>query len=171
MNKFSTIILLMLFMLGVLLGCTSDVIDTPEYEGKHLVIGVIGEPPEIREENVSFKKMTFSQLVELQSPSDFDAVFITKENLPEAADQKYAKIYKTSGIPFFFIESKKSYLPFTLEEMSYDEVPNISDTLNSDLDLFLSKVSERTLSGALMIHINNFVQNSEFADYKVDLER
>lgn len=126
MNKFSKIFLLMLFMLCVLPGCTSDVIDTPEYEGKYLVIGVIGEPPEIREKNVSFKKMTFSQLVELQSPYNFDAVFITKENLPEAADQEYAKIYKTSGIPFFFIESKKSYLPFTYEEMSYDEVPDIS---------------------------------------------
>ncbi|SFI79574.1 hypothetical protein [Brevibacillus centrosporus] len=42
--------------------------------------------------------------------------------------------------------------------------------LESDLDLFLSKVSERTLCGALMLHINNLVQSSEFRNYKVDVE-
>ena len=42
--------------------------------------------------------------------------------------------------------------------------------LESDLDLFMSKVSERTLCGALMLHLNNLVQNSEFANYKVDVE-
>lgn len=42
--------------------------------------------------------------------------------------------------------------------------------IKSDLDLLLSKVSERTLCGALMLHLNNLVQNSEFAGYKVDVE-
>ncbi|AHV98792.1 hypothetical protein [Paenibacillus sabinae] len=126
MNKFSTILLLLLFMLCVLPGCTSDVIDTPEYKGKHIVIGIIGEPPTIREGNVSFKKMTFTQLKDLHSLSEYDAVFITKENLPEAAGQEYAKIYKSARLPFFFIQSKKSYLPFTDEELSYDEVPDLS---------------------------------------------
>lgn len=129
MKKFSKIFFLMLFMLCVLPGCTSNAIVTPMYEGKHLVIGVIGESPEIREKNVNFKKMTFSQLKELHAPSDFDAVFISKENLLEAADSEYAKIYKTSGIPFFFIESMKSYLPFTQEEMSYDEFPDLSSDM------------------------------------------
>jgi hypothetical protein len=115
-----------LFIFYVLTGCTPDVIDTPLYAGKHLVIGVIGETPKIREENVSFKKINFSELRELDSFSEFDAVFIMKENLPEAAKQEYARIYKTVGIPFFFIQSKKSYLPFTNEELSYDEVPDLS---------------------------------------------
>ncbi|BBH20437.1 hypothetical protein Back11_17820 [Paenibacillus baekrokdamisoli] len=42
--------------------------------------------------------------------------------------------------------------------------------IRSDIDLLLSKVSERTLCGALMIHIYNFIKNSEFIDYKVDVE-
>ena len=33
------------------------------------------------------------------------------------------------------------------------------DFLKSDLDLFISKVSERTLCGALMLHINNIIKN------------
>ncbi|OXM84071.1 hypothetical protein [Paenibacillus rigui] len=42
--------------------------------------------------------------------------------------------------------------------------------INDDLELLLSNVSERTLCGALMLHLNILVQNSEFADYKVDVE-
>lgn len=42
--------------------------------------------------------------------------------------------------------------------------------IKDDLELLLSNVSERTLCGALMIHLNTLVQNSEFADYKVDVE-
>ncbi|MDP1509237.1 hypothetical protein L8C07_01660 [Paenibacillus sp. CMAA1739] len=44
------------------------------------------------------------------------------------------------------------------------------DFLESDLDLLISKVSERTLCGALMLHINNIIKKSEFAEYKVDVE-
>lgn len=44
------------------------------------------------------------------------------------------------------------------------------DFLKDDLDLLISKVSERTLCGALMLHLNNMIQKSEFAEYKVDVE-
>lgn len=44
------------------------------------------------------------------------------------------------------------------------------DFLESDLGLLISKVSERTLCGALMLHINNIIKKSEFAEYKVDVE-
>ncbi|WP_084783467.1 hypothetical protein [Paenibacillus sp. FJAT-26967] len=42
--------------------------------------------------------------------------------------------------------------------------------IKDDLELLLSNVSERTLCGALMLHLNTLVQNSEFAGYKVDVE-
>lgn len=42
--------------------------------------------------------------------------------------------------------------------------------VSDDLDLLLSKVSERTLCGALMLHLNSHIKNSMFADYKVDVE-
>lgn len=45
-----------------------------------------------------------------------------------------------------------------------------SNFIATDLDLFISKASERTLCGALMLHLNNLVQGSEFASYKVDVE-
>lgn len=122
MNKISMILLVICFVLA---GCNSDTIDTPRYEGKSLVIGVIGDAPNIREKNVDFKKITFRQLEDQNLSPDFDAIFIMKEHLAEAANQKYAKKYINAGIPFFFMESKKSYLPFINEELSYDDVPDL----------------------------------------------
>ncbi|MNW54105.1 hypothetical protein D3C74_316920 [compost metagenome] len=49
-------------MLSILSGCNSDVIDSPVYNGKYLVIGVLGETPQVREKNVRFEKMTFEYL-------------------------------------------------------------------------------------------------------------
>jgi hypothetical protein len=104
---------------------TPDFVDTPLYTGRNLIVGVIGEPPKIREKNVSYKTLTFGELKDFSTHLDFDAVFITEEHLSEASNQEYAKVYKTAGIPFFFIESKKSYLPFVSEELSYEEVPDL----------------------------------------------
>jgi hypothetical protein len=47
-----------------------------------------------------------------------------KEHLTEAAKSHYANIYKNSGIPFFFIETNKSYVPFVHEETDYEEFPD-----------------------------------------------
>lgn len=134
MNKFSIILLFICFIIA---GCNSDTIDTPRYEGKSLVIGVIGDAPNIREKNVDFKKITLNQLEARNLSPDFDAIFIMKEQLSEAANQKYAKVYKNAGIPFFFIESKKSYLPFIYEELSYDDVPDLQ-SLNYATGFFQS---------------------------------
>ncbi|KZS43067.1 hypothetical protein AWU65_00095 [Paenibacillus glucanolyticus] len=116
----------------MLMVCKSnaDSVDTPPYEGppfegRSLVIGLIGETPNIREENIDFEEVTFKQLEEGLS-SDLDAIFITKEFLVEASNPQYAKVYHHSDIPFFYIESKKSHVPFTIEELSYADVPDLS---------------------------------------------
>jgi len=124
MNKY--FVVLFLFVVSVVLpGCTSDIVDTPIYDGNPITIGIIGDSPVVREENVRFEKISFSQLEEVDSSSGYDAIFITKENLSEAADAIYAKTYRTAGVPFFFIESEKSYLPFINEERSYEELPDL----------------------------------------------
>lgn len=70
----------MLFMLVILAGCTNveaNTVDTPLYEGKPLVIGVIGDSPEVREDNVEFRNITFKQLEEGNNlSSEFDAIMI-----------------------------------------------------------------------------------------------
>ncbi|MCV4231776.1 hypothetical protein OHJ21_11405 [Virgibacillus sp. LDC1] len=126
MKKISMVLLFISF---IVMGCVSktDSIDMPLYEGRSLVIGVIGETPQVREEgHVDFKEVTFEQLEELDLSPELDAVFITKEHLVEASEPKYTEVYNKAEVPFFYIESSKSHVPFTIEELSYDEVQDLS---------------------------------------------
>ncbi|KWX77491.1 hypothetical protein AMQ84_12135 [Paenibacillus riograndensis] len=117
---------LLLLMITMLTGCTSDSVDTPLYEGQPLEIGIIGDAPAIRERNISFTGMSMDDLKEgAMLPGNIDAVFITKDHLSEAAEPQYAQTYKKAGVPFFFIESMKSYIPFVYEDLSYEEVPDM----------------------------------------------
>lgn len=126
---------LVLFVIFILLvitvvGCKSDVIDSSIYNGNNLIIGIIGETPVVREENIKFKDITFEYLEETKNlSSEINAVFIMKENLEEASKSKYVEIYKNSGIPFFFIECEKSHIPFTSADLLYGEVDNLSEDI------------------------------------------
>lgn len=92
------------------------------YEGKSLKIAVVGEPPEVKEEQVSFDEVSFDEITS-EGISFYDAVFITEENLIEAAESQYAEVYLNSTIPFFFI-SAKSHIPFTVKDTKYDNTWN-----------------------------------------------
>lgn len=102
-------------------------VKTNPYIGRALRIGIIGEPPEVREEQARFVKIRFSDLEKGMFDSRYDAIFITRGNLSEASQEKYKSAYKKSKIPFFFIQSKKSYIPFTVEGLTYDDVPDMED--------------------------------------------
>ncbi|MNO58968.1 hypothetical protein D3C76_495440 [compost metagenome] len=97
---------LLILMLMVLTGCASNSVDTPLYEG-HTEISL----NDLKEGAVF--------------PNTVDAVFIGKDYLSEAAEPEYAQVYKKAGVPFFFIESMKSYIPFVYEDLSYEEVPDM----------------------------------------------
>ncbi len=124
------IILVLLFVLTILSACNkNEVKDSPLYEGAKLAIGVVGEIPKVREENIVFKNIALEDLKQGNISSELNAVFIMKEHFTEAAKAPYAKVYKESGIPFFYIESKKSYVPFVDEETDYEDFP---DTKSGD---------------------------------------
>lgn len=117
---------LLILMIMMLTGCASNSVDTPLNEGQSLEIGVIGDAPAIRERNISFTEMSFDDLKEGSVfPNTVDAVFIGKDYLSEAAEPEYAQVYKNAGVPFFFIESMKSYIPFVYKDLSYEEVPDM----------------------------------------------
>ncbi|TDK61738.1 hypothetical protein E2K98_12680 [Bacillus salipaludis] len=121
------IILFLLLTLFILSACSNDkneVKDSPLYNGKKLTIGVVGKFPKVREQNIVFKNIKLEDLSQENLASKYNAVFIIKEHLSEAAKAPYAKIYKNSGIPSFFIESKKSFVPFIDEETDYEEFPD-----------------------------------------------
>lgn len=105
----------------------SQSVKTNPYAGRALDIGIIGEALEVREEQVRFTKIQFSDLEEKTFNSQYDAIFITKDNLLEAAQGKYAAIYKESKIPFFFIQTEKSYVPFIQEDLSYEKALEVHD--------------------------------------------
>jgi len=90
MKKIFPVLLLILIMLT---GCNSDTVYTPLYNGKNLIIGVIGNYPKVREENVKFKKINFNKIEENKKlSSELDAVFIMKEHHSEAANSKYETV-------------------------------------------------------------------------------
>lgn len=120
-------ILFLFLALSILSACNNDkdeVKDSQIYEGKRLTIGVIGKTPIVREKNIIFKNIELKDLSSGNLSPEYNAIFIMKEHLSKAAKAPYAKIYKNSGIPFFFIETKKSYLPFVNEDMDYEDFPD-----------------------------------------------
>lgn len=120
-------IILLFLLISTLAACSMDkneVKDSPLYEGLDLTIGVVGKIPDVRERNIVFKSIDLNDIRKGNLSSKYDAIFIMKEQLIEAARAPYANIYKNSGIPFFFIESKKSHVPFVEAEIEYEAFPD-----------------------------------------------
>ncbi|CAM4000644.1 hypothetical protein [Lederbergia lenta] len=92
------------------------------YGEKYLRIAVIGEPPEATGKQVRFTEISLDKMT-TEDLKLFDAVFITKENLSEAAESQYTDIYLNSTTPFFFI-STISHIPFTMKNTKYDKIWN-----------------------------------------------
>ncbi|MDR4950419.1 hypothetical protein [Neobacillus cucumis] len=96
------------------------------YKGGQLTIGVVGKAPVIHEPKILFENIQLKDLLQGNLSSKYKAVFIMKENLTEAATAPYAKVYQNSDIPFFFIESKKSYAPFIEANIDYNQFPDVN---------------------------------------------
>lgn len=113
-----------LLFIFILTACSKsrDTVDSEEYMGKQLSIGVIGHAPEVREKKrIEFDEILFTDMENINITAQFDSIIITEENLSEASKPIYKAIYKESNIPFFFIKSKKSHIPFTIDDISYDD--------------------------------------------------
>jgi hypothetical protein len=112
-----------LFLIVALTGCTSSP-DFELYEGKSIRIAVVGEPPEVQEEQVRFTEISFVEMTGEKLKS-YDAVFIMDNNLFEAAENQYADVYLDSSIPFFFMGTD-NYVPFTEKDLEYNKSWNWS---------------------------------------------
>lgn len=86
--------------------------------GAELKIAVVGNFPDIKKD----LQIDSIELGDLKGNlKKYDAVFISKKFLQAASEKEYADVYKKADVPFFFIESKKSYQPFVDPEMSYND--------------------------------------------------
>ncbi|MCI3028283.1 hypothetical protein LMF32_04070 [Desemzia sp. C1] len=113
------IFLLLVSALIVLLSVYLLHLRSVKYEGRPLTIAVVGQVPEIKEEQVSFEEITFDDVMNNDFDS-YDAIFIMPQNLSQASEIPYAKIYSDSPIPFFFIGAN-SHIPFTEAELDFDD--------------------------------------------------
>jgi len=114
-----------------LAGCGSDIsteVKASSYDGTYLKIGVIGEQPDFHENNVKFMTLSFEELEDTNRVSSkFDAVFITKNNLKQADEEKYVKVYQKLDVPTFFLETTKGFLPFVVEDLTYANASEVND--------------------------------------------
>ncbi|MDI3235108.1 hypothetical protein QK289_08835 [Exiguobacterium antarcticum] len=106
-----------------LAGCGVDAstqVKDTSYDGTYLKIAVIGEQPNLQEKNVKFSTLSFEDLEDTNRiSSKFDAVFIAKNNLKQADEEKYVKVYRKLDVPTFFLETTKGFLPFVSEDLTY----------------------------------------------------
>lgn len=133
MSKYFKIFIIPLFLI-FLIGCNN--VKFEEYNGESLNIGVIGEIPNVREKIIKFNNIDFEDLLNESTLIKYDAIFITKENLSEAAKKEYAPIYNECVVPFFFIGSTKGYIPFIKEDLSYEYVPQLEDPPSYAVGIF-----------------------------------
>lgn len=114
-----------------LAGCGVDAstqVKDTSYDGTYLKIGVIGEQPDLQEKNVKFSTLSFEELEDTNRiSSQFDAVFITKDNLKQADEEKYVKVYRKLDVPTFFLETTKGFLPFVFEDLTYANASEVND--------------------------------------------
>ncbi|WP_345240751.1 hypothetical protein [Pontibacillus salipaludis] len=113
-----------------LVACQSNEVFVKPYEGESLRLAVVGEVPEVREEQVTFTSLSLDEVVELR-PHEYNAVLIKEGYLAEAAEQKYVDMYKEKDVPFFFVKSKALAIPFQDIEnlVSYEEqATRVDDT-------------------------------------------
>lgn len=102
------------------------------YVGESLEVAVVGKEPDVREKQLNFSEISLEELY--NTPTDkYDAVFIMKKHLSEASKEKYIEMYRDKEMPFFFVESKASHIPFIKMENpeSYEQTAEkIDDTQN-----------------------------------------
>jgi len=113
-------ILVILMMSLLLISCKalpSEEESFEEYEGETLNFVVVGEIPLVREENVTFTKITLEELL-TSDISSYDGVFITKENQEKASDEQYKDLF-ISGQCFILIDPEKHFMKFTEMELGY----------------------------------------------------
>jgi hypothetical protein len=135
--------LLFLFVLLLITACTPNP-DLELYEGSVLRIAVIGEPPEVNEDQVRFEEITFNEIITGEM-SSYDAVFVTEDKLIEASESKYADIYLKSTTPFFFI-STISHVPFTVKGTEYDNIWNWTAGNNYAVGVLTSSENDTLVS-------------------------
>jgi hypothetical protein len=134
-----------------------DTSNSDSYNGSDLNIGVVGELPELEVDNVHFTRIYFNELEnDVDAISEkFDSIFIMEDSLSEASQSQYAKVYSSLTIPTFFIKSKKSFIPFIVEDLVYEEVEFVKDLTYATGYLKISENEQKSWGFGLYNDVEN----------------
>ncbi|TMU83545.1 amino acid oxidase [Bacillus sp. BHET2] len=112
-------VILFFSLLLFLVACSNEEV---QYEGAPLNIAVIGDIPELKNENIHFELFSLKELNEDTSNfrSNYNAIMITPSVFEEASDDKFVKTYKGLETPIIFFDSNKRHFPFVSEGVTYE---------------------------------------------------
>lgn len=155
-NKLITYCLILLVLVVALAACAQET-DFRLYEGKSLDIAVVGEPPEVKEDRVSFTEISFDEMISEELTS-YDAVIIREINLSKAAEDQFADVYSVSNIPFYFIGTD-NFVPFTEKDLEYDNTLEWTAGLSYAVGVFISEEDDTLKHWGFGLH--NDIKNDE----------
>ncbi len=89
-----------------------------KYVGRDLEIGVLGMPPEINSEKITFHTVEVEEL-SIETVEQYDSFFVMEEYLEKAADGPYTEVFTQSDALFFFIQTAAYYFPFVDDDINY----------------------------------------------------
>ncbi|MBJ8053315.1 hypothetical protein JDS87_15360 [Bacillus cereus] len=121
--KRSLYFLVFILLCLVSTGCTNDNEgETLEYNGRTLVIGVVGEKPKDTFRNIKFENVKLEEMQE--KSAKVDGFFVVKEYFQEASKEQYTDLFLSLKKPVFFIGLQdRPYLIFTEKDLDYDNAP------------------------------------------------
>ena len=104
-------------------GCAKDKEgEQLEYNGRALVIGVVGEKPKDTFRNIKFENVKLEEMQE--KVAKVDGFLVMKEHFQEASKEQYTDLFLSLKKPVFFIGLKdRPYLIFTEKDLDYDNAP------------------------------------------------
>ncbi|MFD3214513.1 hypothetical protein [Bacillus sp. BR_7a] len=104
-------------------GCAKDKEgEKLEYNGRALVIGVVGEKPKDTFRNVKFENVKLEEMKEKEAK--VDGFLVMKKYFQEASKEQYTDLFLSLKKPVFFIGLQdRPYLIFTEKDLDYDNAP------------------------------------------------
>ncbi|WP_377863959.1 hypothetical protein [Bacillus sp. R86525] len=120
-RSFYFLVFILLCLVGT--GCAKDKEgEKLEYNGRALVIGVVGEKPKDTFRNIKFENVKLEEMQE--KSAKVDGFLVMKEYFQEASKEQYTDLFLSLKKPVFFIGLKdRPYLIFTEKDLDYDNAP------------------------------------------------
>ena len=110
LNEAFIVFLIFILICLVGAGCARIKKEKLEYNGRALVIGVVGEKPKDTFRNVKFEEMKLEALE--KKSKEVDGFLIMKDHFQEASTEQYKNVFSSLKKPVFLSVYKINYIQF-----------------------------------------------------------